>query len=117
MAPLVWPDDIRIPQSNPTDPIRGALWIGSYSVRESLEIPLWMLEAASCSALRLAEHPGVDCAALQRLKALLFGGVLEDRQSSLGGADADPQDSGTPVWRQQASKATRRRARDGRRTA
>src|SRR5215510_14509686 len=59
----------------------------------SLEIPLWMLEAASCSTLRLAENPIVDCTALQRLKALLHGGVLEDRHSSLGGADADPQDS------------------------
>src|SRR3954462_7869578 len=48
---------------------------------KSLEIPLWMLEAASCSALRLAEDAAVDCAALQRLKAPLFGGVLEDRQS------------------------------------
>src|SRR3954451_238156 len=60
---------------------------------KSLEIPLWMLEAASCSALRLAEDAAVDCAALQRLKALLFGGVVEDRHSSLGGADADPQNS------------------------
>src|SRR4051794_41184829 len=50
---------------------------------KSLEIPLWMLEAASCSALRLAEDAAVDCAALQRLKALLFGGVVEDRHSSL----------------------------------
>src|SRR5215469_12148945 len=59
----------------------------------SLEIPLWMLEAASCSTLRLAENPIVDCTALQRLKTLLHGGVLEDRHSSLGGADADPQSS------------------------
>ena len=59
----------------------------------SLEVPLWMLEAASCSTLRLAENPIVDCTALQRLKMLLHGGVLEDRHSSLGGADADPQGS------------------------
>src|SRR5215472_18238599 len=51
----------------------------------SLEIPLWMREAASCSTLRLAENAIVDGTALQRLKTLLHGGVLEDRHSSLGG--------------------------------
>jgi len=52
-----------------------------------------MFEAGSCSLLRLAENPVVDCTALQGLKTLLQDGVLEDRHSSLGGADADPQDS------------------------
>ena len=60
---------------------------------KSLEIPLWMLEVAPCSALRAAETPVVDCAALQRLKALLHGDMIQDRHSSLGGADADSHNS------------------------
>ena len=52
-----------------------------------------MLEAGSCSALHLAENPVVDYAPLQRLKVLLDGGVAQDRHSSLGGRDADSQDS------------------------
>jgi hypothetical protein len=38
-----------------------------------------MLEAASCSGVRLADTPAVDCTALQGLKTLLHGGVLQDR--------------------------------------
>ena len=44
-----------------------------------------MLEAASCSALHVAENPIVEYAALQRLNALLDGAVVQDRHSSLGG--------------------------------
>ena len=57
------------------------------------DVPLWMFEARACSALQVAEEPAVDCAALQKLKALLHGAVLEDRHSSVGGADADPHES------------------------
>ena len=63
---------------------------------KSLEVPLWMLEPTSCSSMRLAEDPRVDCAALQSLKALLHDGVLQDRHPFAGGADADPHES-TPT--------------------
>ena len=43
---------------------------------KSLEVPLWMLEASSCSTLRPAEAPRVDCCALQTLTALLHSSVL-----------------------------------------
>jgi len=46
-----------------------------------------MFEAGCSSSLRLAENPVVNCTALQGLKTLLQDGVLEDRHSSLGGAD------------------------------
>jgi hypothetical protein len=52
-----------------------------------------MFEVASCSSLRVAEDSVVNCTTLQALKTLLEGGVLEDRHSSLGGADADAQNS------------------------
>ena len=64
---------------------------------KSLEVPLWMLEASSCSTLRPAETPRVDCAALQTLRALLHSGVLQDRHPFAGGADADPYES-TPRY-------------------
>jgi hypothetical protein len=55
-----------------------------------------MLEAASCSTLRLAENPTVDCAALHRLKTLLHNRVLQDRHLFVGGTDADPHESTSP---------------------
>jgi hypothetical protein len=48
----------------------------------AVDVPLWMFEAAACSALRVAEEPAVDCAALQTLIALLHGAVLQNRHSS-----------------------------------
>jgi len=63
---------------------------------KSLEVPLWMLESASCSTLRRAEDPRVDCATLQRLKTLLRDSVLQDRHPLAGGADADPHET-TPT--------------------
>src|SRR5690242_12634946 len=97
MAPVVWPDGMGIPQSFRRT--RSVAHCGPDRIQsaKSLEVPLWMLESASCSALRVAEHPAVDCAALQQLKTLLFVGVLEDRHSSVGGADADQKDSAPTV--------------------
>jgi hypothetical protein len=63
---------------------------------KSLEVPLWMLEASSCSTLCLAETPHVDCAALRTLRALLHSSVLQDGHPFAGGADADPHES-TPT--------------------
>ncbi len=63
---------------------------------QSLQVPLWMLEATSCSTMCLAEDPRVDCAALERLKALLHDSVLQDRHPFEGGADAGPRES-TPT--------------------
>jgi len=60
---------------------------------KSMEVPLWMLEASSCSTLRPAESPSADSAALQTLRALLHNSVLQDRHPFAGGADADPHES------------------------
>ena len=60
---------------------------------KSLEVPLWMFEAASCSTLSLTDAPRVGCAALQTLRALLQNCMLQDRHHSVlltGGADASP---------------------------
>jgi hypothetical protein len=59
----------------------------------SLEVPLWMLEVTSCSTMREAEDPRVDCASLQALKTLLHNSVLKDRHPIAGGADANPHES------------------------
>jgi hypothetical protein len=61
-----------------------------------LEVPLWMLEAASCSTLRLIEAPRVGCAVLLALRALLQNNMLQGRHHSVfltGGADADSLES------------------------
>jgi hypothetical protein len=63
---------------------------------KSLEVPLWMLEAVSCSTMCRAEDPRVDCTALQKLKTLLHDSVLQDRHPLAGGADADPHET-TPT--------------------
>ena len=53
MAPVVWPDGMGIPQSNPTHSIRGTLWTGSYSFREivgstALDVGVGLLFGAEC---------------------------------------------------------------------
>jgi hypothetical protein len=52
-----------------------------------------MLEVTSCSTMREAEDPRVDCASLQALKTLLHNSVLKDRHPIAGGADANPHES------------------------
>ena len=64
----------------------------------SLEIPRWMLEAASCSHIHLVETPRVDGPTLQALEALLGGRVTQDRHHAVlwaGGADEDSHESTT----------------------
>jgi hypothetical protein len=83
---------------------------------KSLEVPLWMLEASSCSTLRCAEAPRVDCAALQTLRALLHSSVLQDRHPFAGGADADPHES-TPAYATGTVSSSIRRGPMGQATA
>src|SRR5947199_2700692 len=52
-----------------------------------------MFDVSCCASFRPAETPVVNSTALEGLNTLRQDGVLEDRHSSLGGADADPQDS------------------------
>ncbi len=57
-----------------------------------LEVPVWMLDRASCHAMRLAPGPRVDLAALVALRAL-FAETIRPKPSELG----DPSLSTDPV--------------------
>ncbi len=44
------------------------------------EIPAWMVDAAACASMRLADIPRVDCRALHRLRELIESCVGDDKQ-------------------------------------